>query len=87
MNIEAFRQSIKSAGLETRKKRNFEAIEIIWSDYPIVSVPYADIHQLQDVSSTLAQVKQRKSEIGKASTRQFKEMLIDAGFFRQEETA
>ncbi len=87
MNIETFRNNIKAAGLETRKKRNFEAIEIIWCDYPFVVTSYADIHQLQDVSSILTQVKTRKSEIGKASTRQFKEMLYEAGFFRQEETA
>lgn len=83
MTITEFRAQIKAAGREIRKKRNFEVMEVLWCGCPIASATYAEIHGMEDASSILRQVEQRKDEIGKANTRQFGEML--APYFRHAE--
>lgn len=91
MTVEEFRKQLRSASVDYRKNRKngvVDTIDILWTGTPIISISYAEISELQDISSILVQMEQIKAEIGKANTRQFKQMLHEAGFFRRgEETA
>lgn len=83
MTIEQFRQQIKSLDLEARKQPKREVLNILCYGGTLFTLSYAEIHRLQDVQELAARKETCLQQRGHANTQQFKQMLCEAGFYRE----
>lgn len=83
MIIEQFRKQLKTIDLEARKQPKREVLDILCYGGPLFTLTYAEIYHIQDVQELVARKNECLQRRGQANTRQFKEMLVEAGFFRE----
>jgi hypothetical protein len=83
MTIEQFRQQLKTIDLEARKQQKRDVLNLLCYGGTLFSITYAEIYHLQNVQELVARKNECLQLRGQANTRQFKEMLVEAGFFRE----
>lgn len=81
MNIQEFRQQIKTIDLEARKQPKREVLNILCYGGPLFTLTYAEIYHIQDIQELIARKEACLQQRGKANTRQFAEMLCDSGYY------
>jgi hypothetical protein len=83
MTIEQFRLQLRTLDLEARKQPKREVLNILCYGGTLFEITYAEIYQLQDIQELATRKEQCLQQRGQANTRQFKEMLVEAGFYRE----